>query len=146
MAKSSKLSWAWAAIPIVIIVGYRTLTGSSLTRDIAKKVTTSSGNTSSMSKEQKEKKMWLDYYETGECQANLKRKAQDDAAINRMRRELGPDTDKILKSAFDIYCKCVSTSSADGANFAETINACKPLIESTMRKEAYGLGYDMYDH
>ena len=88
--------------------------------------------------------MWLDYYDTGECQANMKRKAKTDAAMVRMRREFGPDFDKIMTPAFDKSCYCASRSNAKGDSFAETAKTCNSVMEASIKKEAYGLGYNLY--
>jgi len=137
-------------LPILLFfIGYRILSGSSITRDAVSSVKRSAGGSNSAlkasDKKNDDKQIWIDYYEKGECQANMKEKFDSHPAIARLTGEYGADVEKAFTPAVDLYCQCVSTSMAEGSKLVDVIKVCLPGMEKRLKLELYGMGHDVYN-
>ena len=137
-------------MPILLFfVGYRFLTDSSATRDAVSSVTRSANGSNAAlqasGKKKNDKQVWIDYYEKGECQANMKRKFDSDPGMARMMREYGDDVEKAFTPAVDAYCQCVSTGMAEGSKTVDVLKACMPVMKNAIKLQMYGMGYDVYN-
>jgi hypothetical protein len=145
--------WFFSLLVVLLFVGYRELTGSSLTRDVLKSVLPQReaiGDTSSKTPEisynngltPRQRESLLKWGE-GECQANMLKKSMTDPSIQRLKAEYGdtPDMAKILSKAFDSWCDCVSTSFYSGDTQSAAMQTCKPVMTEAINKEMYALGY-----
>ena len=142
--------WWYISLPILLVfVGYRVLTGSSATRDVVSSMSRSASGSDSIQKasvkKKSEKQMWVEYYETGECQANMKRKFDGDPGMQRMVREYGTDVEKAFTPTIDTYCQCVSTGMAEGSKGVDVAKVCLPGIKQNLKLHLYGMGYDVYN-
>ena len=118
-------------------------------KDAVNSVSRSAGGSNSVlkvsNKKNNDKQTWIDYYEKGECQANMKRRFDSHPAFARLIREYGAHVEKAFTPAVDLYCQCISTGMAEGSKITDVMNVCLPGMKQRLKLELYGMGYDVYN-
>ena len=121
----------------MLLSGYTIVNGAALTETMARSVISISKGSDSALKVSDEKNFeqkWLEYPETGECQAYMKEKFDRDPGWARKEREFnkygipGEFQKKITKS-IDAYCKYVSVLVSDGATLEDAYTHGMPMLE-----------------